>query len=137
MINVVWIGNDSQTRALALKREADFFVHQVLPSSIEQVIVSVANIAADIFVLDASSSDLNTELLSHFLYEAYPRAKSIIITDRQPSFDMLQQSGFKVRGYITENQLIDIAKAVRVVSEGEAWLPRKLVAEMLNHFETA
>jgi DNA-binding NarL/FixJ family response regulator len=50
---------------------------------------------------------------------------------------MLQQSGFKVRGYITENQLIDIAKAVRVVSEGEAWLPRKLVAEMLNHFETA
>ena len=47
---------------------------------------------------------------------------------------MLENSGFRARGYITPDQHEALAKAVRVVFDGEAWLPRKFVTEMLNRF---
>ena len=47
---------------------------------------------------------------------------------------MLENSGFRQRGYITPDQHFALAKAVRVVFDGEAWLLRKLVTEMLNRY---
>jgi DNA-binding NarL/FixJ family response regulator len=71
------------------------------------------------------------------LSEAYPTTRCLILTDEQPTFEMLQMSGFRARGYILPEQRSDIVRAVRVVEDGEAWLPRRLVAEMLNRFSTS
>jgi DNA-binding NarL/FixJ family response regulator len=59
-----------------------------------------------------------------------------VLIENSPDFVMLQSSAFKVRGYISREQRPLLAKAIRVVNDGEAWLPRKLVAEMLDYFST-
>ena len=64
----------------------------------------------------------------------YQYARHLILTDKAPTYEMLKNSGFRARGYITSDQHSALAKAVRVVFDGEAWLPRKLVTEMLNRY---
>ena len=81
-----------------------------------------------------AEEDIDAAMLCHFLSKRYPTAQSLFIIDEIPTFEMLQDTGFKARGYITSEQQNKLVDAVRVVHDGEAWLPRTLVAEMLNRF---
>jgi DNA-binding NarL/FixJ family response regulator len=86
--------------------------------------------------LKHAEEDIDAAMLCHFLSKRYPDAQSLFITDEIPTFEMLQSTGFKARGYITKEQQDKLADAVRVIHDGEAWLPRTLVAEMLNRFSS-
>jgi DNA-binding NarL/FixJ family response regulator len=137
MINVVVISNSKIAETQILQEQADFNVFNMTASNIELAVAEASKFDADIFILDAQDAVISSEMLCHFLNEAYPTTRCLILTDEQPTFEMLQMSGFRARGYILPEQRCDIVRAVRVVEDGEAWLPRRLVAEMLNRFSTS
>jgi len=135
MINVVIFSPISDDVKRVLEEQPDILLADVQPAILEDVIVQIGNQHPDIFIITQDSEHLNGDILCHFLSKHYPTAQSLILVDEQPTFEMLRNSGFKARGYIVKQQKINIDKAVRAVHSGEAWLPRKLVAEMLNRFE--
>ncbi len=137
MINVVVISNSDIAETKVLQEQADFNVFKMAASNIELAVAEASKFDADIFILDAQDAVINSEMLCHFLNEAYPTTRCLILTDEQPTFEMLQMSGFRARGYILPEQRMNIVRAVRVVEDGEAWLPRRLVAEMLNRFSSS
>ncbi len=137
MINVVVVSNSEIAETPILKGQRDFNVFKMAAANIELAVEEAAKYNADIFLLDSQDAVINSEMLCHFLNEAYPKAQCLILTDQQPTFEMLQMSGFRARGYILPEQRKDIVRAVRVVNDGEAWLPRRLVAEMLNRFSVS
>tara|TARA_R110001606_G_scaffold399310_1_gene584745 strand:- start:70645 stop:71070 length:426 start_codon:yes stop_codon:yes gene_type:complete len=136
MINVVIFSPISDTVKRVLEYQTDIWLTDVQPSVLDDVVAQVGHQHPDIFIITQDSDHLNGDILCHFLSKHYPTAQSLILIDEEPTFDMLRNSGFKARGYIVNKQQIDIDKAVRAVHAGEAWLPRKLVAEMLNRFES-
>lgn len=120
-----------------LEQQIDIRLIDVQPLILDDVVAQVGRQHPDIFIItqDSDSAHMNSGVLCHFLSKHYPAAQSLILINEQPTFEMLRSSGFKARGYILKNQQIEIDKAVRAVHSGEAWLPRKLVAEMLDRFE--
>jgi DNA-binding NarL/FixJ family response regulator len=136
MINVVLIGNNLEQEQALLESQTDLTVEVLSASTIEQTLESIPFSEPHVFILDEATSEVSPELLCHFLCESYPQANSIIMIENQPTFAMLESSGFKARGFITSEQRRVLDKAVRVINDGEAWLPRKLVGDMLNRFST-
>tara|TARA_R110002049_G_scaffold194613_5_gene363506 strand:+ start:64 stop:489 length:426 start_codon:yes stop_codon:yes gene_type:complete len=136
MINVVIFSPVSDAVKHVIEVQSDMWLTDVQPSTLDDVITQVGYQHPDIFVITQDSEHINGDILCHFLSKHYPAAQSLILTDEDPTFDMLRDSGFKARGYIVKGQQAEIDKAVRAVHSGEAWLPRKLVAEMLNRFES-
>jgi DNA-binding NarL/FixJ family response regulator len=134
MINVVLVGKNVEAENQQLSMYADMKVIVIAPSTLEATLAQVENLQADIFVLKHADEDIDAAMLCHFLSKRCPDAQSLFVTDEVPTFEMLQNTGFKARGYITSEQQNKLVDAIRVVFDGEAWLPRTLVAEMLNHF---
>jgi DNA-binding NarL/FixJ family response regulator len=136
MINVVLVGGDVEIENQQLSIHTDMKVTVIAPSTLEETLAQAEPMQADIFILKHAEKDIDAAMLCHFLSKHCPKAQSLFVTDEIPTFEMLQSTGFKARGYITKEQQNKLADAVRVIHDGEAWLPRTLVAEMLNHFAT-
>ena len=134
MIRVAIVSNNAKGLTVLLDWLDDINVTVVAPSTMEDTQKQVLECIPDIIVIEQNLDSLNTDLLCHLLYKDFSRAQSIILTDGAPTFEMLKSTGFSVRGYITKEQRSSLAKVVRVVHDGEAWLPRNIVTEMLNHF---
>lgn len=134
MINVVVISNNLSEGLGALSQQNDMRVVKVLPTSVDGIIEQIGDAHPDIVIIADSTRTDNQDLLCRFLAKHYQYARHLVLTDKSPNYEMLENSGFRARGYITPEQHSVIAKAVRVVFDGEAWLPRKLVTEMLNRY---
>lgn len=135
MINVIIVNPISEPMKDQLEKLPDILVTVIHPSTLDNVIEQVGEQHPDIFIITQESEAINSEILCHFLSNHYLAAQSLILINEQPTFEMLKNSGFKARGYIVKEQRNMIDKAIRAVHAGEAWLPRILVAEMLNRFE--
>jgi len=137
MINVVVISNDPMQDLGSLSQNDDMQIMKVLPTTIENIIEQVGNQQPDIIIIADSTPKSSRDKLCRFLGKHYRHARSLVLTELSPTFEMFENSGFKARGYITPDQHKALTKAVRVVFDGEAWLPRRLVTEMLNRFTTS
>jgi len=137
MINVVVISNNPTQDLGLLSQNDDMQIVKVLPTTIEHIIEQVGTHQPDIIIIADSTPQNSCDKLCQFLGKHYHYARSLVLTDFSPTFEMLENSGFKARGYITPDQHKALAKAVRVVFDGEAWLPRKLVTEILNRLSTS
>ncbi len=134
MINVVILSHNAEAEMLSLAGQAEMQVSHIVPSTIDQVVQQVTDVAPNIIIINQGLDNVSADILCHFLNMKCPNARCIMLIETQPSFEMLENSGFKVRGFLTTEQRPLLAKAIRVVHDGEAWLPRKLVADMLNRF---
>ena len=134
VINIVIISHNAEAEMLLLANQTEMQVSHIVPSTIGQIVQQVADVEPDIIVVNHGLDNVSADILCHFLNDQCPDARSIMQIETQPSFEMLENSGFKVRGFLTADQAPLLAKAIRVVHDGEAWIPRKLVADMLNRF---
>lgn len=135
VMNVIIIGPISEVVQSLLEKQADMIVKGVQPLTLDDVFEQIGEFHPDIFIITQNFGTINGDILCHFLSKHYCAAQSLILINEEPTFDMLINSGFKARGYILKEQYTQIDKAIRVVHAGEAWLPRRLVADMLNRFE--
>ncbi|RKZ79228.1 MAG: hypothetical protein DRQ35_04580, partial [Gammaproteobacteria bacterium] len=128
------ISLNAKAEILLLAQHTEMKISHIVPSTLEQVVQQVADLAPNIIIIDHELDNISADILCHFLNKKCPDARSIMLIEAQPSFEMLENTGFKVQGFLTTEQRPLLAKAIRVVHDGEAWLPRKLVTEMLNQF---
>ncbi|MEX1200374.1 MAG: hypothetical protein WEB02_06260 [Methylophaga sp.] len=133
MIKVAVLGEDTLA-GCDLSAAVDLQVIILSATSLNQAIDDIIGLDADVVVLDQDNEDLHADVVCSFLAKQHSRAQTLIMTRQIPHFDMLAQTGFSARGYIMPEQRPVLAKAIHAVHDGEAWLPRRLVAEMLDHF---
>ena len=135
MINVTLICDmENSTELALLNQQPDINALKIAPVALEQTLEKMLAHKTNINIIDQNLRYLNADVLSHFLAKRDQLVRNIILTDDDVSFEMLQNSGFSAHGYISTEQRPVLAKAVRVINDGEAWLPRTLVAEMLTNF---
>jgi len=134
VIKIAIISLNAKAEILLLAQHTEMKMSHSVPATLEQVVQQVADLALNIIVIDHELDNISADILCHFLNKKCPDARSIMLIEAQPSFEMLENTGFKVQGFLTTEQRPLLAKAIRVVHDGEAWLPRKLVTEMLNQF---
>jgi DNA-binding NarL/FixJ family response regulator len=67
------------------------------------------------------------------LRQKSPRTKVILLTHHTPETRILEALSYGARDYLEEKVLSAfLAKAVRCVDAGEAWVPRKMVARIIE-----
>jgi len=133
MINTAIISNDEKIHQLLTDQE-DINVTIITARGLDETVQQLSQCAPDIIVIEQTLDNMDVDILCHFLRKACPDAQHIILASELATFETLQNAGFHIRAYISPEQRPMIVKAVHVVHKGEAWLPRKLVTEMLNHF---
>lgn len=133
MIKVAVLGKNTLD-GCDLSAATDLQVITLQAANLNQAIDDIIGLNADVVVLDQDNEDLHADVVCSFLAKHHSRAQTLILTKKIPHFDMLAQTGFSARGYIVPEQRPVLAKAIHAVHDGEAWLPRRLVAEMLDHF---
>ncbi len=133
MINVAIISNNASKELALLSAPGDINAIAIEPKNVATVDGQLVLFKPDIIVIEHSPAEgVSTDMLCFHLSKQFPKAHNIILSATHPTYEMLQNSGFQSRGYITPDKRDQIEKAIRVVIDGEAWLPRKLVTEMLN-----
>lgn len=133
MIRVALIG-DARVMQPLLADATDMEVCHIDGESINGVVDDLLNPVPDVVVIDHHNTRLDAEILCSFVSRHVPHVHAILLTEANPGFEILQNTGFTARGFVTPEQHVILDKAVRAVFDGEAWLPRRLVAEMLNRF---
>jgi DNA-binding NarL/FixJ family response regulator len=123
----------SRTRCLRLLRpEKDILVVGEVRSPIEAI--KAGNSLRPRILLLAWSllRDNGASLLSLFRKNS-PKTSIILLPDRASEGLILDAISHGARGYLSQKVLPDfLAKAVRVVAEGEAWVPRAMVGRILD-----
>lgn len=137
MSNIAIVSQNPSIHAATLASNGSFTITEVIPTSLNQTVEAVQQANADMIVLEHGVEDVSVDMLCHVLSKKLPYSRSVILVEQTPTFEMLQNSGFKARGYLTPEQWPQLEKAVTVVLDGEAWLPRKLVTDMLNRFSSS
>ncbi|HCD03826.1 MAG: hypothetical protein CMH21_04330 [Methylophaga sp.] len=133
MINVVVLGL-SIPSLINVAGNEDLNITVIDPDTIDSAVLEIKAANTDITVLEQHHDRINTDILCLILATNLPQNQTIILSDQTPDFEQLKATGFRARGYITPSQHDKLVKAIRAVHDGEAWLPRRLVADMLNHF---
>lgn len=133
MIKVAVLGENTLA-GCDLTDTDDLQIITLTANNLNQAIDDIIGLNADIVILDQDNEQLHADIVCSFLAKHHSKAQTLILTSQIPDFDMLSQTGFSARGYITPNQRNVLNKAIHAVFDGEAWLPRRLVAEMLNRF---
>lgn len=133
MINVAVVGH-SILSLINLAVHDDLLITVIEPDTLDVMAEKIAAANADITVLEQYNEIVNSDLLCLVLASRCPANQTIILSAKVPDFEKLKATGFKCRGYITPAQHDKLVKAIRAINNGEAWLPRRLVGEMLNYF---
>lgn len=133
MINVVVLGH-SIPSLINLAVHDDLNITVIEPDTIDAALLAIETAKSDITVLEQHNDRINSNILCSVLATNYSPNQTIILSEKTPDFDQLKETGFRARGYVTPPQHDKLVKAIRAVHDGEAWLPRRLVADMLNHF---
>jgi len=134
MINVAIISNHPARSFGSLLKQDDMEVSKVLPTTVDNIIEQIGHSKPDIIVIADSILATSRHSLCQFLGKHFEQARILILTNGQPTYEMLEKSGFCARGFISEAQQTLLAKAIRVVFAGESWLPRRVVTEIVNRY---
>lgn len=95
--------------------------------------IAAAKLKPRVLLLDLDLSEDNGAALLPVLRRNSPRTKVILLTRRASEARILKALSHGALGYLDKKDLPTfLPKAVRVVDAGEAWVPRKMVAKLLD-----
>jgi len=134
MIRVGILGDNTRHFCGALEDQPDIELFDIAIGTLTQIMTTIIDNRLEILILDHENNALHPDIVCAFIKQNNLNAKILVLTQYQPDFHMLKKTGFSVRGYISPEQKPLLKKAVMAVNAGEAWLPRRLVAEMLDRF---
>lgn len=134
-ISVIIAHRKKATRAACLRllrREKHIRVIGEARSGLEAI--AAARLKPRVFLLDVSFSLGPDVAILPVLRRKSPRTKVILLVRRPSRARILGALSHGARGYLEEHALhVFLAKAVRAVNAGEAWVSRKVVAAILDH----
>lgn len=134
MIRVGLLGEKTRHFCGALEDQPDIQLYEIAIGSLTQIMTAIIDNRLEILILDHENTALHPDIVCAFIKQKSLNAKILVLSQYEPDFHMLKKTGFSVRGYISPEQKSLLKKAVIAVHADEAWLPRRLVAEMLDRF---
>jgi DNA-binding NarL/FixJ family response regulator len=115
-----------------LKREKWIQVVAETRSGLE-VITAAARLKPRILLFNSNLFKEKRDNLLRALRQESPRSKVILLTRRVSEKTILEALSHGARGYLKESAMSTfLPKAVRLVDAGEAWVPRKMVAKIIE-----
>jgi DNA-binding NarL/FixJ family response regulator len=136
MINVALIGTDMSKEQALLSNVPDVRLSSIPLSDFDTMLNQVAHQHPDIVVLSDIRNSLDVDDFCMHIYLRTPEIKTLIVTETEFDYKRLEKTGFSCKGFMPYEQRHAIARAVKVIHEGESWLSRKLVTELLDHLST-
>jgi two-component system, NarL family, response regulator LiaR len=132
----VLIADDDEARRAAcvrlLQPEKGIRVVGQAQSGLEDL-SGLAKLKPRILLLSLNSLKNNRIDQLFVLRQKCPRTKVILLTHRAPEVRILEALSYGARGYLQDRVLMNfLAKAVRHVDAGEAWVPHKMVAMIIE-----
>ena len=98
-----------------------------------EAISSTGSFRPRILLLDLALARAQRIPLIPALRQKSPQTKVILLTDGASDARTLEALAHGARGYLDKALLATfLARAVRVVDAGEAWIPRKMVAQIMD-----
>ena len=98
-----------------------------------EIIEAAARLKPRILLLNDGLLSGNGVLLLSIIREKSPETKVIVVSHLDSEILMLKALLLGARGYLTIKDLpAFLAKSVRKVDAGEVWVPRKMVASIIN-----
>ena len=98
-----------------------------------EAITSTGRLRPRILLLDLALARAQRMPLIPALRQKSPQTKVILLTDGASEARTLEALSHGARGYLDKALLTTfLARAVRVVDAGEAWVPRKMVAKIMD-----
>jgi DNA-binding NarL/FixJ family response regulator len=86
-----------------------------------------------IVLLDLALARVAGSSLIPALRQKSPQTKVILLTDRASEARTLEALAHGARGYLDRSMVSKfLARAVRVVDAGEAWVPRRMVGKIMD-----
>lgn len=134
-ITVVIADGDKTSRTLSLdtlQPEKGIAVVGVARNGLE-AIMAAGGLKPRILLLNSNLFKGKRENLLRTLRQTSPRTKMIVLTRRVSETPILEALSNGARGYLQEKAISSfLPKAVRQVEAGEAWVPRKMVAKIVD-----
>ena len=134
-ITVVIADGDKTSRALSMNTlltEKGISVVGLARNGLE-AIMAAGGLKPRILLLNSNLFKGKRESLLRVLREESPRTKMILLTGRASESPILEALSNGARGYLKETAIKRfLPKAVRQVEAGEAWVPRKMVAKIVD-----
>jgi DNA-binding NarL/FixJ family response regulator len=135
IITVVIADGDKTSRARSfntLQHEKGILVVAVTRNGLE-AILAVDKLKPHILILNLNLLRGKGDNLLWALRRKSPRTKMILITRRASEGPILEALSHGARGYLKEKAIEALLpKAVRQVEAGEAWVPRKMAARIVD-----
>ena len=95
--------------------------------------IAAVKLRPRILLLDVNMAAGNGVALLRILRQKSPRTKVILLTRRASQARILDVLAHGARGYLDKKAFRTfLPKAVRLVDAGQAWVPRKMVAKILD-----
>lgn len=95
--------------------------------------IAAVKLRPRILLLDVHMAAGNGVALLRILRQKSPRTKVILLTRRASQARILDVLAHGARGYLDKKAFRTfLSKAVRLVDAGQAWVPRKMVAKILD-----
>ncbi len=132
MINVCLVGSDIKKELALLQSQHNITTNALYETSFEALLDAIEKLSPDVLVISDQTNQLSADELCFYVSLRLSKTKTIIITDKPATYEQLKLSGFTCRGFVAFEQRHAIVRAVRVVHDGEAWIPRKLVTDVLD-----
>ena len=98
-----------------------------------ETITTTGHLRPRILLLDLGLARVEGTSLIPALRQKSPQTKVILLTDGTSEARTLEALAHGARGYLDKSLVAKfLARAVRVVDAGEAWVPRKMVAKIMD-----
>lgn len=132
MIRVCLIGKDITKEKALLDSQSGINVHLVEMDDFDQMLDAITRSQPHVLVISDVCGELDADALCMHTYLRRPETKTLIISDHEADYTRLEATGFSCKGFMLHQQRHAIVRAVKVISDGESWLSRKLVTKLLN-----
>ena len=98
-----------------------------------EALTAAAKLKPRVLLLDPRVGEGAGGTLVSIILEKSPKTRIILLSERASDADMLDGLSQGALGYLAKHGLpTDLAKAVRTVAAGGAWVPRMMVGRLLN-----
>ena len=115
-----------------LEPERDIRVVGEARSGLDAV-TAAEKLKPSIMLLDLGLVDGDSTPLLPIIRRKSPRTRVLLLSDRAPDSQTLEALSHGAHGYLDKATLNTyLSRAVRAVNAGEAWVPRKMVAKIMD-----
>jgi DNA-binding NarL/FixJ family response regulator len=103
------------------------------PAGWEPAIEAIRRKKPDVVLLDADVLKIEMSVAVRSITERSPESRTLVLAPASDGVEMGRALRAGANGYLLKNSVLaDVARAICAVSQGDVWIERNLIADLLN-----